>query len=457
MYPDDYKRDFKTISEERIGDCIYAHLQGKKYAYECECCGSSNIKAKGVRTRKDFRDITAGNEAVYLTIEIPRYFCKDCDAKLKAAGVKSGELEENGTPVQSTYSVDCLPACVPDAGKISATIVDEIITLIASKKITVNDAAERMHVAPSSVSEALKKRRKKAEKAMSFQMPDCFVVYPFNYPKNERCALIGIQGNRPMLYAILDDCKEKTIREYLDGDEEGGNKQRKDKQGGKPWELYAVLTDFPREKEHEMLDERYKKAQLGILRECVLDEVAKWRKKSYGRNVLAVIDDAFTSLEGILETHIYDPHQDKYVPTSQLKDGFEEDLPDGFDFETRAKEAFEKMFQKWYNALPKAAQTRLNDFKEQVETNYGKVTTGFTHLELERNPSQLLRFIDICKTRHIPFEELTSWLALVAGVHNRENISAVQMLSSSFVPQPINDFYIDLDELNDLFDKEFRS
>lgn len=147
----------------------------------------------------------------------------------------------------------------------------------------------------------------------------------------------------------------------------------------------------------------------------------------------------------------------KYVPTAQLKNGFEEDLPDGFDLETSAKECFKKMLQKWYDALPKAAQTRLSDFKKKVEANYGKVTTGFTHLELERNPSQLLRFIDICKTRHIAFKDLTGWLALVAGVHNRENISAVQMLSSSFVPQPINDFYIDLDELNDLFDKEFRS
>ena len=448
MYPDDYKRDFKTISEERIGDCIYAHLQGKKYVLECECCGSDKIKAKGVRTKKDFRDITASNETVYLTIEIPRYFCKACDAKLKAAGVESGELEENGKTVQSTYTVDCLPDCVPDNGQISATIVDEIISLIATEKLTVNDAAERMQVAPSSVSAALKKRREKAEAAMSFQMPDCFLVYPFNYIKPERCALIGMQGNRPMLYALLDDCTEKTIREYLEG---------KDQQDGKIWDLYAVLTDFPRPNEHQMLDKRYERAQLGILRECVLDEIAKWRKKSYGRNVLAVIDDAFESLAAILETHIYDPYQDKYVPTAQLKNGFEEDLPDNFDLETSAKECFEMMFKKWYDALPKSAQTRLSDFYTKVTDNYEKVTTGFTHLELERNPSQLLRFIGVCKTRHIAFQDLTSWLALVAGVHNRENISAVQMLSSSFVPQPINNFYIDLDELNDLFDKEFNS
>ncbi len=448
MYPDDYKRDFRTISEERIGDCIYAHLQGKKYAYECECCGSSNIKAKGFRTKKDFRDITAGSKTVYLTIEIPRYFCKDCDAKLKAAGGESDGLEVNGKPVQSTYTVDCLPDCVPDNGQISASIVDEIISLIAAQKLTVNEAAEKMQVAPSSVSEALKKRRKKAEAAMSFRNPDCFLVYPFNYIKTERCALIGMQGNRPMLYALLDDCTEKTIREYLEG---------KDQQDGKIWNLYAVLTDFPRPNEHQLLNERYERAQLGILRECVLEEVAKWRKKSYGRNVLAVIDDAFAELAVILETHIYDPYQDEYIPTAQLKNGFEENLPANFDLETHATVCFKKMFQNWYDALPKAAQTRLNDFYTKVIDNYEKVTTGFTHLELERNPSQLLRFIGVCKTRHIAFQDLTSWLALVAGVHNRENISAVKMLSSSFAPRPINDFYINLDELNDLFDKEFNS
>lgn len=456
MYPDDYKRDFKTISEERIGDCIYAHLQGKKYAYECERCGSSNIKAKGFRTKKDFRDITVGNKTVYLTIEIPRYFCKSCDAKLKAAGKKSGELEENGKNVQSTYSVDCLPDCVPDDGKISATIVDEIISLIASEKITVNDAAERMQVAPSSVSAALKKRREKAEAAMAFQMPDCFVVYPFNYVKPERCALIGIQGDRPMLYALLEDCTETTIREYLDGD-----KQRKDQQNGKLWELYAVLTDFPRPNEHQMLDERYERAQLGILRECVLDEVAKWRKKSYGRNVLAVIDDAFESLAAILETHIYDPIADEYVPLGKEKrqpvnkpnneGGEDSDAPKG------PQACFEVMFDSWWNNLPEAAKKRLKDFYDKVTDDTEKVVVGFTRLALEHNPSQLLRFIDICKARHIAFEDLTGWLALIAGVHNREDISAVKMLSSSFVPQPINDFYIDLDELNDLFDKEFRS
>lgn len=462
MYPDDYKRDFKTISEERIGDCIYAHLEGKKYAYECERCGSTNIKAKGFRTKKDFRDITVGNKTVYLTIEIPRYFCKDCDAKLKAAGMKSGELEENGKIVQSTYSVDCLPTCVPGDGKISATIVDEIVSLIATEKITVNDAAERMHVAASSVSVALKERRKKAEKAMSFQMPDCFVVYPFNYIKPERCALIGIQGDRPMLYALLEDCTEKTIREYLDGDEQGGSKQRKDKQDGKPWELYAVLTDFPREKEHEMLDERYKKAQLGILRECVLDEVAKWRQKSYGRNVLAVIDDAFESLATILETHIYDPVADEYAPLGKEKrkpgnKWKDEENEEDDEAPHGPQECFEVMFDSWWNNLPEAAQKRLKAFYDKVTDDTEKVVVGFTSLALERNPSQLLRFIDVCKTRHIAFTDLTSWLALVAGVHNRENISAPKMLSSSFVPQPINDFYIDLDELNDLFDKEFRS
>ena len=452
MYPDDYKRDFKTISEERIGDCIYAHLQGKKYVLECEYCGSDKINAKGVRTKKDFRDITAGNEPVYLTIDIPRYFCKNCAAKLKAAGVKSGELEENGKIVQSTYSVDCLPDCVPDDGKISATIVDEIISLIASEKITVNDAAERMQVAPSSVSAALKKRREKAEAALAFQMPDCFVVYPFNYVKPERCALIGIQGDRPMLYALLEDCTEKTIREYLDG---------KDQQDGEIWNLYTVLTDFPRPNEHQMLDERYEQAQLGILRECVLDEIAKWRKKSYGRNVLAVIDDAFESLAAILETHIYDPVEDEYMPFGKGKKhpvnkwNNEED-EDNAD-PNGPQVCFEAMFDSWWNNLPEAAQKRLKDFRLKVTENQEKVVIGFTHLELERNPSQLLRFIDICKIRHIAFKDLTGWLALVAGVHNRENISAVQMLSSSFVPQPINDFYIDLDELNDLFDKEFRS
>ena len=47
-----------------------------------------------------------------------------------------------------------------------------------------------------------------------------------------------------------------------------------------------------------------------------------------------------------------------------------------------------------------------------------------------------------------------SWLALATGVHNKENLTAVQMLSSSYIPQPIHGFYIDLNELNALLDAE---
>ena len=448
MYPDDYKSDFNTISEERIGDCIYAHLQGKKYAYECACCGSSSIKAKGFRTKKAFRDITVSKEAVYLTIEIPRYFCKDCDAKLKAAGVKSGELEENGKTIQSTYSVDCLPQCVPTDGKISTSVVDEIIGLIAEQHLTVAEAAENMQVAPSSASKAIQKRRLKAEKTMAFQPPDCFVVYPFNYVKPERCALIGTWGNKKMLYGLLEDCKEQTIAAFLNG---------KDTRDGKPWIVPLVLTDFPRPDEHRMLEERYKDAPVGILRECVLDRVAKMRKKSYGRKLLAIIDDALADLEQILETHVYDHFSGEYIPFKRASTWSEDDTWDDVDYDELALKSFEIMFQMWWEKLPNAAQSRLKGFYHDITDQYEKIVTGFTQLELEHNPSQLLRFIGICKARHIPFGELTGWLALVAGVHNRENISAAQMLSSSFVPQPINDFYIDLDEVNDLFDKEFGS
>ena len=55
MYPDDYKSDFKIISQEQnaAGSCIYAFLQAKKYAYECECCGSNDIASKGFWKKKN--------------------------------------------------------------------------------------------------------------------------------------------------------------------------------------------------------------------------------------------------------------------------------------------------------------------------------------------------------------------------------------------------------------------
>ena len=74
----------------------------------------------------------------------------------------------------------------------------------------------------------------------------------------------------------------------------------------------------------------------------------------------------------------------------------------------------------------------------------------YTHHEYD--PVTLLQYIEKLKSNHVPFKDLMSWLMLAVGVYNKENISAQKMLSSSYVPQPIHGFYIDLNELNALLD-----
>ena len=76
----------------------------------------------------------------------------------------------------------------------------------------------------------------------------------------------------------------------------------------------------------------------------------------------------------------------------------------------------------------------------------------YSHAQYD--PAVLLQCIHKCNKNHVPFKDLMSWLALATGVHNKENLTAVQMLSSSYIPQPIHGFYIDLNELNALLDAE---
>ena len=451
VYPDDYKSDFVIVEEEfdNAGNCVSAHLKTKKYAYKCEHCGSDEIRYMGWRKKEGFRDVTKTGSNVLLTIELRRYRCKNCESMSKH---KSNSASENGeSTVQSTYTVGSLPPCATPKAKISASVVDEIINLIAAERISINEAAKKLGVAPSSVSEVLKRRRERALKAIkSYQKPDILVIYPFFYGNRERCAIIGIYDKYPLLFDILQDCEKETIEKTL---------VSRDVNAGKIWDLSATLTDFPRPRIHEFLTTRYKQDETGILRDCVLNEVVKLRKKNYSRDLLALIDDALDYVGTILGMHAYDPIREEYMSTEEVyrklpnsKSDDDKCCDDG-ELEEKAYESFEVMFKNWWCSLPKKVQNRLDGFHKKVEKYYDEITMGFIVLTPEQSPTKLLRFISTCKANKIPFSSLLSWVALVAGVYNRENVSAAQLLSSGFSLQNIHDFYIDLDELNAILDK----
>lgn len=116
------------------------------------------------------------------------------------------------------------------------------------------------------------------------------------------------------------------------------------------------------------------------------------------------------------------------------------------------KKNFSQMLELWKDNLPEHTRAPLSELYELMKANADGIAMGLLYERSEYDPAGLLKFLERCRSNCIDFDELPSWLALIAGVHNKENVSAMQMLSSSYVPQPIHGFYIDLNELNALLD-----
>ena len=120
---------------------------------------------------------------------------------------------------------------------------------------------------------------------------------------------------------------------------------------------------------------------------------------------------------------------------------------------TTQQVSLDVMLQNWWSDLSPNMKHHLKDIFDGLVTNIEKVNVGLEYNESLYSPSVLLQCIEKLRRNRVPFNDLLSWLALVAGVHNKEQITAVEMFTSSYVPKPIHGFYIDLLELNALLDE----
>lgn len=459
MFPDSYKNDFEWDIAEQTGKDKLRRFAFRPITTETKCpyCSTSNIRRNGSYSKKGFKDITAEGETVVLSFKLHRYICKDCSAqKTTACGKKS----------HVTFS-SSLPDCVPAKDKVSTHLVDAIVQKIAQDRATISQASKNFKVSQSSVSAQIEARRKKAEECFKTWMPaEKLLIYPFNYSNatvggtdnivdTERCAILGVtteygdlgpSNEYAMLYAILDDCKEETILAQLrkipfDGDVIPD----------------ALLTDFPRPTLHKEVPEIYPEIDLAIERSFSFAKMESVRLK--GLNNKALILDLL-ALKRIFAVHCYDPISDEFMPigtddmcfTLPKEEHVDRILQTYSDhnIEEIARGTFAQMYALWKDDRSEHSKELLSELCEAIEENMDSIALGLCYEKAEYDPANLLKFIDECRERKIPFKDLQSWLALISDVHNKEKITAVQMLSSTFVPQPIHRFCIDLNKLNEL-------
>ena len=443
----DFESDFEEIGERVIGEDGLVHIQFEAVKDEtmCPCCKGTNISRYGYRFKKGFKEITAEGETVVLSLKLRRYACADCSAQ-KAA--------ESGTESIFTFSTT-LPDCVPKQGNVSEHLVDAVVQRIATERIFVEEAAQEFHVSQSTVSEMINQRGEAAWNEMkTCCVADTLLIYPFYYGAKkdgkkriecERCAILGVLGDRPMLYALLKDGKDETILKWL-----------KKVKVEEAIVLKTLLTDYPRPTLYRGLPQTYPGAELGILRTCTFRRTERIYKKCTRLKRKNQLEYDVLALRRVFSFHCYDPINDEFMPMDLDDESIDEYLDEfsNHSFEEMAAENFNTILEAWENNLSAAAkdclpiQVLCNDFKEHKD----RLTKGILYAQERYDPARLLRVIDSCRENKVPFENLQNWLALVAGVHNKENVTAVQMLSSSYVPQSLHGVYIDLNELNALMD-----
>ena len=437
MYPKDYYYNFDEIGDSVVDADGVLHVELLSISEETKCpfCGGSNIKKIGFRKKKGFMDITAEGAPVEITFKLQRYICEDCAEKKKA--------NEN-SKVQTTFTADCLPDCIRKNKQISTDMIDAIVKKVAREHMSIADTADSMHVSAASVSDIISKHRKAAmEQISTLEAADTLIIYPFDYSKKERCAIIGVLNRHPILYTILKDCEASSVRMYLKKT---------------PFELGhfpdSSLTDYPRPKLYKVLSDLYDGCEFGILRESTLKRMKELRDKSWSAADSVELDFALEDLGRILTAHFYDVSAEEFVPIDLNNNDFYEFLSErDLAFNDLTFEALDVMLQNWWSDLSPNMKHHLKDIFDGLVTNIEKVNVGLEYNESLYSPSVLLQCIEKLRRNRVPFNDLLSWLALVAGVHNKEQITAVEMFTSSYVPKPIHGFYIDLLELNALLDE----
>ena len=209
--------------------------------------------------------------------------------------------------------------------------------------------------------------------------------------------------------------------------------------------------------------EIYPEIELGIERSFSFARMEKLRQESGGRDLVWDL----LALKRIFAIHCYDPINDEFFPidmdTLSLPISKEDEVDSALerytehDLEEIAKGTFEQMYRRWKENCEQASLQVLSEICKEIEDNVDSVVNGLFYARAQYDPARLLKFINAGYKRRIPFKDLFSWLALIADVHNTEKLSAEKMLCSDFVPQPIHRFCIDLNKLNEMFDKEFTS
>lgn len=441
MYPRDYYDRFEEIGESYKDGKGLLHVELESITEETRCqhCGGTNIKRIGFRKKEGFMDVTGEGAPVEITFRLQRYLCHDCTAK-RAAETNADAQKK----IQTTFTAECLPDCIKKNRKISTDVVDAIIKKVAIERVSIAAAAEDLHVAASTISDIISKQRKAAlEKVATVEAPDVLIVYPFDYGQKERSAILGVLGERPMLYAILDDCRPSTVRKYLtDTKFEGG------------FNPSTALTDYPRVKLHRDFAALYPNTSVGILREATFAKMREIRNQSWSRKMALEVDYALMELGKLLSVYFYDEDNDEFIPIDIANDDFYENLAyeEDVDVFELVMKSFRMKLSAWWAGLSETMRAELDELHNTIIGNRYKVVEGLMYSHAQYDPAVLLQCIHKCNKNHVPFKDLMSWLALAAGVHNKENITAPQMLSCSYVPKPIHGFYIDLNELNALLD-----
>lgn len=422
MYPRDYYGKFDEVGESftttnDAGDkLLHVELESIVEEEKCHHCGSTNIKRIGFRKKEGFMDVTGEGNPVEITFRLQRYMCHDCTARRAAEANETAQKK-----IATTFTSDCLPDCIKKHGKISTDIVDTAVNKVARERMSIADAAESLYVSPGTVSDIIKKQREAALKMVeTVAAPDVLIIYPFFYGKQERCAIIGVSEDRPMLYDILPGSAAASVRKYL-----------KEKEFEGKFKPSTSLTDYPRPKMHSLLATLYERTEIGILRESTFQRMKALRDQSWDFKTSLKLDQELAELGQILSAHFYDSESGEFFPIDEQNDDFYEFLSENdIDLGKEVKTNFCTMFNNWWNALPAELQTYLKDIHDGIEANAEKIAQGIVFKHRKYDPVTLLQYIEKLKSNHVPFKDLMSWLMLAVGVYNKENISAQKMLSS---------------------------
>lgn len=441
LFPRDYYSKFDEIGEPNTDKDGLLHVELESITEEIKCqhCGGTNIKRIGFRKKEGFIDVTGEGAPVEITFRLQRYMCHDCTTR--RAEETDAEAQKK---IQTTFTTECLPDCIKKNKKISTDVVDTAISKVVRERISIADAAKSLHVSPGTVSQIISDQRTAAlAMVKTLEAPDVLMAYFFNYGGKERCAILGTLGKRPMLYEILDNGQASSIRTYLT-----------EKHFEDNYLPSVMLTDYPRAVHHKDLLTMYPDTPIGIFRESTFKKMKALHNQSWDIDTSNRINNIMLELGRILSAHFYDHQNDEFVQIDLTNEDIYEYLAEEEDSDPRfvAEEAFKKMFNAWWDSVDDEIKPRLQELHDNIEKNQSKILEGLFYTHRQYDPAVLLQCIEKLRSNHVPFKDLLSWLMLVVGVYNKEHVSALHMLSSSYVPQPIHGFYIDLNELNALLD-----